>query len=99
MDADPAMDIDWENDTLRMVEETDMVSLLAEDDSLSWEDGPDEAETGCQTTIQEATALLYGYALRHKLSKVALSELLTLVNFITPEGISVPGSQYLLESS
>jgi hypothetical protein len=66
----------------------------AEDDSMYSEE---EDETDSKSTSLEAAAIVYAYSLRHKVSKASMSDLLTMVNMLNPEGGRVPGSKYLLE--
>lgn len=40
--------------------------------------------------------LILGFAIGHKLSKSAMSDLLTLINFHLPPGASIPSSMFLL---
>jgi len=54
---------------------------------------------GCPITVDEWTMMVFAYALRHQLSKVAISDLLQMFKFCFPEDISLPGSQYLLEKN
>ncbi|OXA43283.1 hypothetical protein Fcan01_21926 [Folsomia candida] len=49
-----------------------------------------------QLTANESCLLIFGYAFRHKISKSALSDLLTLINFHLPQGETIPSSVYLL---
>ncbi|OXA47476.1 hypothetical protein Fcan01_17794 [Folsomia candida] len=51
---------------------------------------------GAKLTTTESCMLILGFAIRHKLSKSAMSDLLTLINFHLPPGASIPSSMFLL---
>ncbi|OXA39279.1 hypothetical protein Fcan01_25885 [Folsomia candida] len=52
---------------------------------------------GAKISAVESCLMVYGFASRHQLSKSALSDLLTLLNFHLPKGDSMPTSPYLAE--
>ncbi|OXA37348.1 hypothetical protein Fcan01_27909 [Folsomia candida] len=52
---------------------------------------------GAKISVIESCPMVYGFANRHKLSKSALSDLLTLLNFHLPKGDSMATSPYLAE--
>ncbi|OXA39597.1 hypothetical protein Fcan01_25684 [Folsomia candida] len=51
---------------------------------------------GAKLTTTESCMLILGFAIGHKLSKSAMSDLLTLINFHLPPGASIPSSMFLL---
>ncbi|OXA47897.1 hypothetical protein Fcan01_17480 [Folsomia candida] len=51
---------------------------------------------GAKLTTTESCMLVIGFAIRHKLSKSAMTDLLTLINFHLPTGVSIPSLMFLL---
>jgi hypothetical protein len=82
-------------------EEIDMVFQCEDEEIASVEQEEsvvlDPLYEGSKISKDESTSLIYGYSLRHKLSKIALSELLGLINSHVLKGASVPASLYKLE--
>ncbi|OXA49484.1 hypothetical protein Fcan01_16016 [Folsomia candida] len=53
--------------------------------------------TGARISRKESSLLILGYSIRHKVSKAALSDILNLINFHLPHGVSIPTSTYLFD--
>lgn len=54
---------------------------------------------GARITPMESCLLIYSFAIRHKIDKSTMSDLLTLINFHLPNGALIPSSVFLLNKS
>ncbi|OXA37140.1 Acetyl-CoA carboxylase 2 [Folsomia candida] len=52
-----------------------------------------------KVTSRESCLLIFAFAIRHKLTKSAMNDLLSLINFHLPFGATIPSSTYLLDKS
>ncbi|OXA56421.1 hypothetical protein Fcan01_09176 [Folsomia candida] len=57
----------------------------------------EELYTGARISRKESNLLILGYSIRHKITKTALSDLLNLINFHVPHGVTIPTSTYLFD--
>ncbi len=64
-------------------------------DNIFHERGNDKIYNGLQCTRGQLLSLLIAFYLRHKLTKIALQDLLTLINVAVPN--AVPDTKYFLE--
>ncbi len=82
-------------------DQDECMSIGSLDSSFTEEDhaeiGTDKLYPGSQISKEESTHMIFAFALRHSLSKCAVTDLLTLINLHLPKGSPVPATTYMLE--
>ncbi|OXA41144.1 hypothetical protein Fcan01_24097 [Folsomia candida] len=82
-------------------DQSDLSSDISSDESDA--EGNNDTEQpiyqGARITPMESCLLIYSFAIRHKIDKSTMSDLLTLINFHLPNGALIPSSVFLLNKS